>query len=178
VADGLWTKYVPPLVQARVVRDPGDGGDVRAFFATVELIANSEEQDPAAFYVIVSRLHQKWYAGMFERWRQQPSGLALLPGATERQGEHYEGMADPKMPRLGSGAKYHLWKPYQLWGQCMFPRRSDSVDRINKLEQYVIASNQPPANRRGKKMRTEDDPWREEQKRRVREACPPRWQRK
>ena len=60
----------------------------------------------------------------------------------------------------------------------MFPLRSDSVDRITKLEQYVIASDQPPANRRGKKIRKEDDPWREEMKRRVREARPARWQRK
>jgi hypothetical protein len=46
-------------VQARVVRGPGYGGGVRAFFATVEVTANAEQPDPAAFYVIVSRLHQK-----------------------------------------------------------------------------------------------------------------------
>ena len=87
-------------------------------------------------------------------------------------------MANPKLPRLGSGAKYKLWKPYSLWDQCMFPVRTGTTQRIEKLEQYIIATDQPPTNRRGKKMREETDPWRKEMRRRMQEMRPPRWQRK
>ncbi len=48
---------------------------------------------------------------MVEKWREVAGRTEELPAAVERQSEQYEGMADPKVPRLGSGAKYALWKP-------------------------------------------------------------------
>jgi len=176
--DGLWSKYLPPEVQARTVRGPGYGSGIQEFISEVWKNALSQHDAEGLLYVIVSRMHQKWYVGMVEKWRKVAGRTDELPAGVERQSEHYEGMADPKAPRLGSGAKYTLWKPYELWDQCMFPVHRDTIPRIEKLEQYVIATDQPPANRRGKRMREEKDPWREEFRKRLQQQRPPRWQRK
>ena len=109
--------------------------------------ALSQHDEDGLLYVIVSRMHQKWYVGMVEKWRKVAGRTDELPAGVERQSEHYEGMADPEATRLGSGAKYTLWKPYELWDQCMFPVHRDTIPRIEKLEQYVIATDQPPAHR-------------------------------
>jgi hypothetical protein len=176
-SDLLWTKYLNPRVQARILRGPRFGGGLEEYFHWVIRVALAEVDVEAVMYAMVSRAHQKWYCGMFEMWRQT-KGRPPEPGGVERQSEHYEGMVAPKAPRMGGGTKYHLWKPYCLWDQCMVPICGGSLDRISKLEVHTIVIDQPPANRRGRRMYYEDTDWRKERNKGTQALRPPRWRRK
>ena len=173
--DFLWTKYLPHPVQERILRGSRFGGGMTEYFHWCLRTATSQADHEATLYAVVSRRHQKWYAGRVERWRHT-TGRPDEPGPCVRLREHAEGMVDPKAPRLGSGAKYHLWKPYYPWAQVFIPLHGDTSDRVKKLEDYVICVDQPPANRRGKKMFYESTDWRLERSKDAR-ARPPRWRR-
>ena len=151
------------------------GGGVAEYLHWVIRAATSEAEDEI-LYVISSRKHQKWYAGIHERWRAARG--QQLPGHAERRSEHVEGMVHPGAPRNGSGAKYRLWKPYDLWDQCIFPVWEGAPDKVKKLEAYVIAVDQPSANRRGKRMSFEGDGWKERLRKELDARRPPRWRRR
>ena len=129
----------------------------------------------AVLYAIVSRKHQKWYLGKHEQIRHVNN--KEVDGHPERRGEHVEGMLAPNSAR-NKGAKYRLWKPYDVWDQCMIPLCGDTSDRICKVEDYGIVVDQPPANRRGKRMYYENQGRRKELDAMMREHRPPRWKRK
>lgn len=173
--DLLWTKYLPEKVQIRVLQGAPFGGGVAEYLHWVIRAATSEAEDEI-LYVISSRKHQKWYAGIHERWRAA-SGQQL-PGHAERRSEHVEGMVHPGAPRNISGAKYRLWKPYDIWDQCIFPVWGGAPDKVKKVEAYVIAVDQPPANRRGKRMSFEGDGWKERLRKELEARRPPRWRRR
>ena len=173
--DLLWTKYLPEKVQNRVLQGAPFGGGVAEYLHWVIRAAMSEAEDQI-LYVICSRRHQKWYAGIHEKWRTV-NGQQLM-GHAERRSEHVEGMVHPGAPRNGSGAKYRLWKPYDIWDQCIFPVWGEEPTKVKKLESYVIAVDQPPANRRGKRMSYEGDGWKERLRKELDARRPPRWRRR
>ena len=95
------------------------------------VVVTADAQSPnAVFYAITSRKHQKWYAGRHAMLRSVNG--KDVPGHPERRAEHVEGMVHPEAAR-NTGAKYRLWKPYQVSDQCMIPLREDTEDRIERL---------------------------------------------
>ena len=126
-------------------------------------------------YAIVSRRHQKWYMGMHEQLRTVNG--RQVPGHHERRYERTEGMVHPTAAR-NTGAKYRLWKPYEIWDQCMIPLAVDTEERIKKVEDYSIVVDQPAANRRGKRMFYEGDEPRRILTKLLQQQRAPRWRRK
>ena len=175
VLDKTWTRFLPRGVMQRILLGCDKGEDLDSFLDFLVAAARGDLTEGMYNYVIVSRQHAKWYAGVF-RARRLVNGRPH-PGAQVRHAEHLEGMADPRKAK-GAGVKYILWAKRPRHQQLLLPFHHDSIERCTHVESYQLAVFNPPANSRGTRLSYEDDTWEEKEKRAIRNRKPPRWQRK
>ena len=81
--DLIWTKYLPPGVQARVLRENPFGSSLHTYLHNVVAWAQGHLHQ-AVLYAIVSRKHQKWYLGKHEQVRHVNN--KEVDGHPERRG--------------------------------------------------------------------------------------------
>lgn len=169
----LWSRYLPSELQRKLVqRRPGVNPTVREQVLEIFRRFSLCEEGKAILYILAPRRSRRWYVGMTKANRKR--GTADAPGAEVRGLEHLAALFTPN--RGGPGAKYKAWKQLGAGAVCMVPVTYRDLAEIESLEAFVIARDQPTANRRGRRVERRQL-WETRQRNALKGPRPPRWQR-
>jgi hypothetical protein len=131
-----------------------------------------ENDTDAMLYLIVPHGSRAWYAGITAARRKR--GSTTAPGILIRTMEHLAGIA--RGAGQGDPVKYKVWKALGCKAAVVLPIRRDTLDRITKLEDFIIAKEQPRANMKGRSSAKKGE-WARWNQNRQRGTRPQQWRR-